>query len=104
MSARGTGMILADGSGPRATQACAAEGVMESPFDLAERLMSQYEDTLPLKQICEEILTVLRDGGLRIGDPVPIDLASEAQHRLALASATGRPGEPGPGRGRWPRR
>jgi hypothetical protein len=64
---------------------------MESAVSLAERLMSQYEDTLPLKQICEEILTVLRDGGLRNGDPVPIDLANEAQHRLALVSAAAQP-------------
>jgi hypothetical protein len=63
--------------------------VLESPVTLAERLMSQYGDRLPLKQICDEILTVLLDGGLRIGDPVTIDLATEAQLRLALVSGGG---------------
>ena len=60
---------------------------MEAAVTLAERLMSQYEDRLSLKQICEEILVVLRDGGLRIGDPVPSDLATEAEARLADVSA-----------------
>jgi hypothetical protein len=62
--------------------------VMEAAAVLAQRLMSQYEDRLPLKQICDEILDVLRDGGLRIGDPVPIDLAAEAEERLAVVSMT----------------
>jgi len=65
---------------------------MEPVVSLAERLMSQYKDRLSPKQICEEILTVLVDGGLRIGDPVGIDLADEAQQRLALASTGGPPG------------
>ena len=60
---------------------------MEAPDALAERLMSQYGDRLPLRQICDEILVVLREGGLRIGDPVPRDLAAEAEHRLALVSS-----------------
>jgi hypothetical protein len=62
---------------------------MEAADVLAERLMSQYEDTLPLVQICDEILVVLREGGLRVGDPVPRDLATEAEHRLAVVA--GRP-------------
>src|SRR5881392_2184524 len=53
--------------------------VMEAPEVLARRLMSAYEDRLPLRQICDEILVVLRDGGLRIGDPVPADLAADAE-------------------------
>jgi hypothetical protein len=61
---------------------------MEAAAALAERLMSQYEDRLPLKQICDEILVVLREGGVRIGDPVPADLAAEAEERLAVASMT----------------
>ena len=64
---------------------------MESAVSLAARLMSQYEDSLPLKQICDEILTVLLDGGLRHYDPVPIDLASEAQQRLAVLAAAAQP-------------
>jgi hypothetical protein len=56
---------------------------MEGAEVLAQRLMSQYGDRLPLVQICDEILDVLRDGGLRIGDPVPADLAAEAEQRLA---------------------
>jgi hypothetical protein len=60
---------------------------MESAVSLAARLMSEYEDSLPLKQICDEILAVLLEGGLRDYDPVPIDLAREAQHRLALLAA-----------------
>ena len=59
---------------------------MEAADVLAERLMSQYEDTLPLVQICDEILVVLREGGLRPGDPVPQDLATEAEHRLAVVA------------------
>jgi hypothetical protein len=65
---------------------------MEAADVLAERLMSQYEDTLPLVQICDEILVVLREGGLRVGDPVPRDLATEAEHRLAVVA--GRPTMP----------
>ena len=65
---------------------------MEAADALAERLMSQYEDALPLKQICDEILVVLREGGLRLGDPVPRDLATEAEHRLAVVA--GRPAVP----------
>jgi hypothetical protein len=65
---------------------------MEAAEVLAERLMSQYEDALPLRQICDEILVVLREGGLRLGDPVPRDLATEAEHRLAVAA--GRPTMP----------
>lgn len=61
---------------------------MEAAAALAERLMSQYADRLPLKQICDEILVVLRDGGLRIGDPVPADLAAEAEQRLAVVATT----------------
>jgi hypothetical protein len=59
---------------------------MEAAVTLAERLMSQYEGRLSLKQICEEILVVLQDGGLRIGDPVPLDLAIDAEARLADVS------------------
>jgi hypothetical protein len=65
---------------------------MEAAEVLAERLMSQYEDTLPLVQICDEILVVLREGGLRLGDPVPRDLATEAERRLIVAA--GRPTMP----------
>ena len=61
---------------------------MEAPEVLARRLMSAYEDRLPLRRICDEILVVLRDGGLRIGDPVPADLAAEAEERLALVAST----------------
>jgi len=66
---------------------------MEAAELLAERLMSQYEDQLPLRVIHDEILVVLRDGGLRIGDPVPPDLVTEAEERLAAVSAgtTGTP-------------
>ncbi len=64
---------------------------MQSPVALAERFMSQYEDRLPLARICDEILAVLVDGGVRIGDPVPDDLASEAGQRLELAAAAGIP-------------
>ena len=60
---------------------------MEAPEVLARRLMSAYEDRLPLRQICDEILVVLRDGGLRIGDPVPADLAADAEERLALVAS-----------------
>jgi hypothetical protein len=76
---------------------------MEAPDVLAARLMSQYEDRLPLRQICDEILLVLREGGLRIGDPVPRDLATEAEQRLAFASTVpaARSGSD-PGRGRSP--
>jgi hypothetical protein len=59
---------------------------MEAADVLAERLMSEYQDRLSLKQICDEILVVLRDGGLRIGDPVPHDLATEAEHWLAAVA------------------
>ena len=58
---------------------------MESVTALAERLMSQYEDRLPLARISDEILAVLVEGGVRIGDPVPDDLAGEARRRLELA-------------------
>jgi hypothetical protein len=61
---------------------------MESAVTLAERLMRQYEDRLSLAQISDEILDVLRDGGLRFGDPVPSDLAGEAQQRLEVAAAS----------------
>jgi hypothetical protein len=66
---------------------------MEAAELLAERLMSQYEDRLPLRVIHDEILVVLRDGGLRIGDSVPPDLVTEAEERLAAVSAgtTGAP-------------
>jgi len=60
---------------------------MEPVVTLAERLMSQYEDRLPLRQICDEILRILGEGGVRVGDPVPSDLAREAQQRLELLSA-----------------
>ena len=56
---------------------------MEAPEVLAERLMSLYQDRLPLRVICDDILVVLRDGGVRVGDPVPGDLAAEAEQRLA---------------------
>jgi len=59
---------------------------MEAADVLAERLMSQYQDALSLRQICDEILEVLREGGLRVGDPVPRDLATEAEHRLAVVA------------------
>ena len=58
---------------------------MQSAVVLAETFMSQYEDRLPLSLICDEILAVLADGGVRIGDPVPEDLADEARQRLELA-------------------
>jgi hypothetical protein len=61
---------------------------MEAPEVLARRLMSDYEDRLSLKQICDEILVVLRDGGLRLGDPVPADLVAAAEERLALVAST----------------
>ena len=63
---------------------------MEEAVTLADRLMTQYADRLSLKQICDEILDVLRDGGVRIGDPVPLDLATEAEARLADVSAADR--------------
>lgn len=59
---------------------------MEATEDLAERLMSQYEDRIPLKRICDEILVVLREGGLRTGDSVPSDLVAEVEQRLAVLS------------------
>jgi hypothetical protein len=58
---------------------------MEAAEVLAERLMAQYAERVPLKQVCDEILVVLREGGLRIGDPVPSDLVAEAEQRLAAA-------------------
>lgn len=58
---------------------------MESATALAERLMSQYEDRLTLARISDEILAVLAEGGVRIGDPVPADLADDARQRLELA-------------------
>jgi hypothetical protein len=64
---------------------------MESAVTLAERLMQQYEDRLSLYRISEEILAVLGEGGLRIGDPVPDDLAGEARSRLELAAISGLP-------------
>ena len=67
---------------------------MEATAALAERLMAQYAARLPLKQICDEILVVLRDGGLRIGDPVQVDLAAEAEQRLADLAAAPCPGGP----------
>jgi hypothetical protein len=59
---------------------------MEAATVLAERLMSQYRDRLSLARICDEILAVLAEGGVRIGDPVPDDLAGEARERLELAA------------------
>ena len=59
---------------------------MEAAEILAKRLMAQFKDRLPLKQICDEILVVLGEGGVRIGDPVPADLATEAEQRLAVVS------------------
>lgn len=58
---------------------------MESATALAERLMSQYEDRLTLARISDEILAVLAEGGVRIGDSVPADLADDARQRLELA-------------------
>jgi hypothetical protein len=55
---------------------------------LAERFMSQYEDRLSLARISDEILAVLAEGGVRIGDPVPDDLAVEARQRLELAATS----------------
>ena len=60
---------------------------MEAAEILAKRLMAQFKDRLPLKQICDEILVVLGEGGVRIGDPVPADLATEAEQRLAVVSS-----------------
>jgi len=64
---------------------------MESAVTLAERLMSQYEDRLSLSRISDEILAVLAEGGVRIGDPVPDDLAGEASQRLDVAAADALP-------------
>jgi hypothetical protein len=59
---------------------------MESATVLAEKFMSQYEDRLSLARISDEILAVLAEGGVRIGDPVPDDLATEARQRLERAA------------------
>ena len=71
-----------------ATRTCGEDGeVMEAPEALPGDSCTAYEDRLPPKQICDEILVVLRDGGLRIGDPVPADLAADAEERLALVAS-----------------
>ncbi len=67
---------------------------MQSAVVLAERFMSQYEDRLPLSLICDEILAVLADGGVRIGDPVPEDLAERG---AAAAGAGGHRSDPAAG-------
>ena len=71
---------------------------MESATVLAERFMSQYEDRLSLARISDEILAVLAEGGVRIGDPVPDDLASEARQRLELAAVRSLRGNASAGR------
>ena len=64
---------------------------MQSAVALAEGFMSEYRDRLPLARICDEILAVLAEGGVRIGDPVPDDLAAEARQRLERAATAGIP-------------
>ena len=41
---------------------------MEAAEILAKRLMAQFKDRLPLKQICDEILVVLGDAGVQDSD------------------------------------
>jgi hypothetical protein len=72
---------------------------------LAEALMAQFEDRLSLASISDEILAVLDEAGVRIGDPVPSDIAAEARERLERVAAPARPSVTGPGGAggtRWP--
>jgi hypothetical protein len=78
---------------------------MVSSAALAEALMAQFEDRLSLASISDEILAVLDEAGVRIGDPVPSDIAAEARERLERAAAPARASVTAPGGAggtRWP--
>src|SRR4051794_23086146 len=64
----------------------AEEDVMEDLVAMVERLMREYEDSLPLARIDDEIMDVLLAGGLRPGDRVPLYLVDDVEKRLAWVS------------------
>jgi hypothetical protein len=70
---------------------------MVSSAALAEALMAQFEDRLSLASISDEILAVLDEAGVRIGDPVPCDVAAEARERIERAAAPARSSVTAPG-------